>query len=121
MGLGDRRAGALKERIHFAKRGMSDDGWGTPVPGGPFETQFTLAAAIAFEGRGDEAITASRLAGIQPMTITVRYFAGLDDVTAAWQLEDARRPGRIFAIKAPPQTDPKRQWTEIFVIEGAVS
>lgn len=121
MALSDRRAGALRERVGFQQRGLSDDGWGgPPQQTGPFETKFTADAAITPAGAGDEVMQGARLEGVQPFVITVRYFPGIDDVTGAWQLVDARNEGRVFAIKAITM-DAKRQWVELLTVEGALS
>lgn len=121
MTLSDKRSGALRERLEWQRRGDGDDGFGNTLPGvGPFETQFTTDAAIAPSGAGDEVAQGARFEGIQPFTVTVRYFPSIENVTTAWRLVDARNEYRQFAIKAVT-FDAKRQWVEALVIEGEVT
>ncbi|AKR55707.1 hypothetical protein XM25_07830 [Devosia sp. H5989] len=127
MADGNRRFGALRYLLSFQNRLTVDDGFGNQVPGGQFETQFSLAAAMA-PRTGGESVTAARLQGNQPYVVTVRYSARLADVTPAWRLVDERagftdeEPNRFFNIVAPG-TDPdgKRQWMEFLVMEGRPS
>ena len=117
-----RRAGALRERMHFQKRGDLDDGWGGVTPGaGPFETVFTVSAGMRPRTGGEE-VTAARLAGRQPYVVTVRNSSQTRAVSTAWQLVDARNETRVFAITSPlADPDGKNQWLEFIAVEGGVS
>src|SRR5690606_16918032 len=85
-----RRAGALRERLHFQRRADGDDGMGGTIPGaGELATEFTVSAALR-PLRGSEAVMADRLGGKQPYVVTVRYSQQMLEVTPAWRLKDAR-------------------------------
>ena len=122
MADAERRHGALRERLHFQKRGEVDDGWGNPIPGsGDFETQFTVFASMRPRTGGEE-VTAARLSGRQPYVVRVRGSAVLRGVTTAWRLVDARNSNRIFAITSPlADPDGKNQWLEFIATEGEAS
>ncbi len=108
--------GALRFRLHFQQRDTGDDGFGNPVAG-PYETAFTQRAAMIAR-MGTETVMASRLQGVQPYTVRIRYSAQAAEVTADWRIVDAR-DGRVFAIKAPPvNVDGENRWIEILAAEG---
>lgn len=118
-----RRAGALRERLHFQQGGDGDDGMGGPgVPGaGDFATVFTAAAAMKPRA-GGESVDAARLGGRQPYVVTVRNTSQTRQVTIAWQLVDARNAARVFAVVSPPaDPDGRNQWLEFLATEGAQS
>lgn len=120
MSESSRRHGALRERLHFQARGSTDDGFGNPVAGA-FETQFTLNGHLR-PLRGSETVMASRLEGRQPYVLTVRRTPASARVNEAWQAMDARAPGRLFAIVAPPvDPDGSNQWLEMLVVENGRS
>lgn len=114
-----KRAGALRDRLHFQQRTSVSDGFGNTLPGaGPYETRFTVMAAMR-PLRGSEAVMASRLEGRQPYAVTVRAFAGLRDVTTDWRLVDARNINRVFDITSPlSDPDGEGKWLEFLVMEG---
>ena len=99
-------AGALRSYIHFQQRAISDDGFGNLVPGGAFETKFSAYANFRPLSRGSasgvEDVFAAQLQGNQPYVVTVRKQKAMEDVTASWQVVDARNPKKKFAIKSPP-------------------
>jgi len=118
-----RRPGALRERMHFQRRGDGDDGMGgPPQPGtGEFATVFTASAGLR-PRVGGEAVDAARLGGRQPFVMTVRYSEQMAEVTPAWQLLDARKEGRVLSIISPlADPDGKNQWLEFLAVEGASS
>lgn len=125
----NKRSGALRESLHFQKKGDGEDDWGQPIPGaGDWETVFTEPANLA-PRTGSETVTAARLEGRQPFVCTVRHSSRMEPVTAAWRCVDARagndtqgNPKRVYAIKSPP-TDPdgKNQWLEFLIEQGAAS
>ena len=117
-----RRTGALRDRLHFQKRGNGDDGMGTTIPGaGEFETQFTYAAGMQPRS-GGESVDAARLGGRQPYVVRVRNTGETRTVTVAWQLVDARNGSRVFAVVSPPaDPDGRNQWLEFLATEGAPS
>jgi head-tail adaptor len=122
MADAERRHGALRERLHFQKRGDGDDGMGTVIPGiGDFETVFTAYSGMRPRTGGEE-VTAARLAGRQPYVVTVRNSSQTRAVTTAWRLVDARNENRIFAISSPlADPDGKNQWLEFIATEGEAS
>lgn len=112
--------GSLRHKLRFQTRKTSDDGFGNPVAG-PFETVFSQRAQMIARN-GTETVMASRLQGVQPYTVRIRYSAQAAAVTADWQIVDDRNPSRIFAITAPPvNVDGMNRWIEILVSEGKVS
>ena len=109
--------GQLRSRLHFQKRGTTDDGYGNSVAG-PFETVFTQRAQMIARN-GTETVMAERLQGVQPYTVRIRCSAQAADITADWRVIDARKPGRVFAITAPPvKVDDENRWIELLVSEG---
>ncbi|SFV33183.1 Phage head-tail joining protein [Devosia crocina] len=115
----NRRAGALRERVHCQFAPPLDDGWGNPLPGvGDFATQFTISAAMT-PRTGGEGVDAARLGGSQPFVVTVRNTSQTRQITTAWRLLDARNDKRVFAITSPPaDPDGKNQWLEFLAVEG---
>lgn len=115
------QAGELRDRVHFQRRGVTDDGFGNELPSGSFETQFTAWAKLR-PLRGTETVMASRMEGRQPHVMTIRQSLDARQITTAWQAVDARDGNRVFAVTAPPvDPDGKRAFFEILVVEGAVS
>lgn len=92
-------AGNLRSRLHFQQRATGDDGYGNPVTG-DFATVFTDAAEIIAR-MGTEAVMASRLQGIQPVTIRVRSHIATRALDATWRATDARS-GAVYSIVSPP-------------------
>jgi head-tail adaptor len=117
-----RRAGALRERLHFQRRVNGNDGMGGTIPGaGAFATVFTVSAGLR-PRTGGEAVTAARLDGRQPFIVTVRWARHMLDVTTAWQLVDARNSNRVLNIVSPPaDPDGCNQWLEFIAEEGRPS
>ena len=109
-------SGDLRDRLHFQKRGVADDGFGNEVAG-PFVTAFTAAASM-LPLAGGEAVQAARLASRQPYVVTIRQSMQARQITTAWRIEDARTPGRYFNITAVADPDGRRQWLELLVTEG---
>lgn len=120
MADSNRRFGALRDRLHFQKRGDGDDGWGNPIPGGgDWATQFTQSAHLRPRTGGEE-VTAARLGGRQPYVVTVRNTAAMREITTNWRLVDVRDASRVLSVLSPP-TDPdgKRQWLEFLAEDRA--
>lgn len=114
-----RRSGALRERVHFQKRGDGDDGLGTVIPGaGDWETQFTAYASMR-PLRGSESVMADRLSGVQPYVLTIRHQRAALGVTTAWRIVDARNDKRTFGLRSPlADPDGRNQWLEGLVSAG---
>lgn len=117
-----RRHGALRDRFHFQKREVADDGFGNSVPAGEFETQFTTDIGLT-PRNGSEVVIAERLRGIQPYVAVVRWSTRMLSLDNAWQLLDARQGGtRILNVLSNPvDPDGKRQWLEFLVSDGKPS
>ena len=112
------RAGGLRQKLHFQRRMPREDEYGNTVE--DFETVFTDAAEF-IPLRGGEGVQAARLTGVSPYIVRVRSSSRTREVTAAWQIVDARF-GKVFAITAPP-TDPdqKNAWLDIMATDGVAS
>lgn len=120
-------SGALRSYIHVQQRDEVDDGFGNLVPGGEFETKFSVYANLRSLLRGSasgvEDVFADRLQGNQPFVVTVRKNPAFDDVTTAWRIVDARSQAtdgsfrKIYNIKSPP-TDSTNgyMWLEFIVV-----
>lgn len=100
------QAGDLRERIRFERREEIDDGYGNVV--GEWVPRFERSAAFLMRP-GNEAVTAARLAGTQPVTIIVRSDEETRTVGPAWRAVDART-GCVFDIKAAEDMNRRRQW-----------
>lgn len=123
MAENSRRAGALRERLHFQQRGDGDDGMGGPPTAGQgeFATVFTNSASMK-PRTGGEGVDAARLNGRQPYVVTVRNTPETRSITVAWQLVDARNESRVFAVVSPPaDPDGRNRWLEFLAIEGVPS
>jgi len=111
------KAGDLYYKVHCQKRQVIDDGYGNTVSG-PFETQFTVRAAYRHL-RGGEAVIASRLENRHPVIITVRASSQTKQITADWQLVDAR-DGAVWAVRdVTHETD--RQFISLLCERGVAA
>lgn len=81
-------AGALREVLAYELRSEIDDGAGNPVSG-PWVEQFRMSAQV-HPLRGTEAVTASRLQGIQPYLVTVRCTSATVAMATDGRLRDTR-------------------------------
>lgn len=112
----------MRYRIAFQKRGEMDDGYGGTITG-PFATVFEEPARLK-PGIGSETVIASRIAGIQPFTITIRSSERTRQVTPAWRAVDVRagetggQPNRVFDIKAIANPDEWDQMLNIVAVES---
>lgn len=110
-------SGDLYYKVHCQKRQVVDDGYGNTVSG-PFETQFTVRAAYRHL-RGGETVMASRLENKHPMVVTVRSSSETRQITADWQLVDAR-DGTAYAVRdVTHETD--RRWVSLLVEKGVAA
>ena len=111
-------AGAMRQKIHFQRRTIVDDGYGNEVA--DLETVFTDAAEFV-PLRGGEAVMGARLTGIQPFIVRVHSSTQTRAVGPDWQVVDARS-GVVYAITAPPvNTDQKNAYLDIMVTQGRAS
>ena len=110
-------AGKLRSKLHFQKRGQSDDGFGNAVTG-EFETIFTDAAEI-IPRMGNETVMASRLQGAQPVTIRVRSSTLTRVLNATWRAIDARN-ATVYSIVSPTSDlDQKAAYIEMLATVGS--
>lgn len=89
--------------------GNTTGGWGNPV---------TAAAAFMFL-RGGETVQASRLAGHQPIVVTVHDTSQTRSVNTSWRLRNART-GEIYNIRSGPVPTDNHQFVE-FTVESGVA
>src|SRR5690606_8172530 len=85
------------------------DGWGNPV----------IADASFRFLRGGETVQASRLAGRQPVVVTVYDHSQTRAVRTAWRMRDLRT-GEIYNVRAGPVPSDDRQYLE-FTVEAGVA
>ncbi|MBZ9973507.1 head-tail adaptor protein [Mesorhizobium sp. BR1-1-12] len=123
-------AGALNCRVTFQVRGDLTDPYGNTTPGaGPFADVFTISARLApmVPRLTVEAVTAARLAALQPYNLTVRSCADTRAVTPAWRVYDARKgmaddvPIRFWNIKTVINPDERGRYIEMLCVEGEAS
>lgn len=107
-------AGELREKVTFGERAYLSDGYGGQI--GDFADQFTVAARIR-PMKGGEDVLASRLTGIQPVIITVRYSSDTRQIAPDWSARDART-GTIYAIKSIMNTDERKRYLDILATSG---
>jgi SPP1 family predicted phage head-tail adaptor len=96
-------AAQLRDRITFQRRGAGDDGYGNEQTGA-WEDVFTVAGRVT-ASPGRETVTASRLQGVNPVDVWVRYSSQTKTIKTEWQAVDAWDPSRVFAILSI--TDPE--------------
>lgn len=103
-------AGDLRERVAFEFRPMSDDGFGNEEAGA-WSVACTVAARIK-PARGAESIQAARLAGRQPVVITVRSSTQTRAVNQSWRVRDVRK-GTIYNIRSIVNPDEHRAFLDM--------
>lgn len=107
----------MRAKLHFQRRGQSDDGYGNGGNTGPFETVFTDNAEL-IPRMGSEAIISSRLQGIQPYTIRIYSHEIARSIDATWRAVDARS-GAVYSLVSPPvNTDQKNRYIEMLATVG---
>lgn len=111
-----RGAGALNERVGFAKRDSATDGLGGVS--GAFTEQFSRAAGVTHL-RGGEGVLAARLEGQHTVVIRVRSCSLTRAVTPEWQIED-KRTGMVYAIRDVTPTD-DRAYLDFLAQSGVAS
>lgn len=95
-------AADLRQRVAFESQAAGDDTFGGTQ--GAWVEQFVRRARVWYR-LGSEPVIAQRLAGVQPVEITVRADEQTETVTAAWRVRDANS-GALFNIRsvAPDET-----------------
>lgn len=112
-------AGKLREKLHFQRRAIVDDGFGNEQSG-DWETVFTTAAELK-PLKGSEPVIASRLSGVQPFIIQIRSCRDARDATTAWRAVDARNPARIFNITSVANFDEKNAYLDLMAVQGVAT
>jgi len=107
-------AGALRDRIRFEKRADADDGYGNTVS--DWAVQFERAAEIR-PLKGSEQVIASRLQGIQPALIIVRYDSQTATITPEWRAVDARS-GTIYNIETAADMERRCEYITMMCTAG---
>lgn len=102
--------GELRELVAFERRAVVDDGYGNDVSGG-FAEVFRCAARIK-PARGGESIQAARLAGRQPVVITVRSSSIARAVMVEWRARDVRKDV-IYNIRSIVNPDEKNAYLDM--------
>lgn len=110
-------AGELRERLRFEKRvTQADDGYGNRE--GDWQAQFEEIARVRML-TGSEPVIAARMAGVQPVRITVYSSYRTRLITSGWRAVDTRNEARMFAITAPPANlDEKNRFLDIMAQSG---
>lgn len=107
--------GDLWRRLMFQRRALTSDGYGNNQ--GDWADEFACDAWVR-EKLGGEVVLQERLAGRQPLTITVRYFSRTAAVTPEWRAVDARDPSRVFNLRSKANPDGRNRWIEFAADEG---
>jgi head-tail adaptor len=88
-------AGSLRYRLKFSERDTTEDEYGNVSTG--WLERFTVAANITAKV-GGEAVDAARLAGRQPVVLTVRRSTDTRKVTTDWKATEVEN-GTEFNIR----------------------
>jgi head-tail adaptor len=112
------RSGELRYRVAFDKRldvnpDAPDDYGNTQSE---FVEQFVVAAKVVARF-GGEAVTAARLAGQQPVNITVRQSSQSRQVTTDWRARDVRS-GTVYNIRSITDPENDLAWFEMLCQSG---
>lgn len=87
---------SLRHRIAFEKREDVDDGYGNTKS--DFVEQFVVWTGVQARF-GGETVTAARLSGQQPLTLTVRQSSQTEQITTEWRARDVYS-GEIYNIRS---------------------
>lgn len=108
----------LRERVAFEKRSAVDDGSGNSESGAYVE-QFRCAAQIE-PMKGTERVLAARLAGISPVTITIRYSKQASLIGTSWRITNTRT-GVRFNIRSDVNADQHKRFITIVAESGVAT
>lgn len=108
----------LRERVAFDKLGEA-----ASDPLGNVQTtwseQFVTAARIT-PRLGGESVMASRLAGRQPVVITVRSSPSTKLISSDWRARDVRS-GKVYNVRAIANVDERHRQFDILAEEGVAT
>lgn len=114
-------AGELRHRVAFEKRqdvnpDAPDDFGNTQSV---FVEQFVVAAKVQARF-GGETVTAARLTGQQPFTITIRQSNQSRQITTDWRARDAKS-GELYNIRSITDPDDSRAWFDMLCQSGVAT
>lgn len=107
----------LRDRVAFEKRDVVPDGLGNDE--GDFALVFSCAAGIRAK-LGGEAIAAARLAGEQPVLVTVRSSEATRTVKTDWRARN-ERTGELYNIRSIADPDGDGYWLELLCQAGVAT
>jgi SPP1 family predicted phage head-tail adaptor len=113
--------GDLREEVEFQYRARVDDGKGNTV--GPWTYQFARRAKIHSQ-RGRNEVMAAKLAGVQPVIITVRCDDDTRRVTNAWRIKvkSGVHREKVFTIVGGIENpDMRQRYLDIICQAGVAS
>lgn len=110
------RAGELRHRLAFDKRGQGNDGFGNTVTS--WREQFVVSAAMRPRG-GSEAVVAARLEGRSLFGIYLRSSTQTRLITTDWRARDARLGTEYAIVHVDGITDPA--WVYLDIRSGAAA
>lgn len=117
-----KRAGQLRERVYFQRRGTTDDGYGNEE--GAFERFYPAGSgsvsAEIMPVRGGEQILAARLTGTTMFEVTLRWCSGLANLQADDRCINART-GEVYNIRSIVNPDMKSRWLALTCELGVAS
>lgn len=97
-------AGPLHQLVAFDSPKPTDDGHGGVIDG--WTEQLRCRAAFRFL-RGGEAVQASRLAGRQPVVVTIYQSVESSAIDTSWRMRDLRS-GTAYNLRSIVPTDDRR-------------
>lgn len=104
-------AGQLDRSVTFRQRAADANGSRT----GAWADVVTRAARVQ-PLRGGEGVQAARLAGQQPVIITVRRDATTATIDNAWSVRDARNSAIVWDVASVILTE-DRAWVEVLAVQ----
>lgn len=111
------KSGELRERVVFQFQQSSDDGYGNTE--GAWADGPTVAARIQ-PLRGAETVQAARLAGRQPVKITIRWSSATAAITPDWRVQDVRS-GVIYNVRSVVNPDEHKRFLELECEKGVAT
>jgi len=106
----------LIEKVAFDPPVATDDGYGGRTV--TWDESAAVVRRAHFRWlRGGEAVQAERLAGRQPVVVTVHADSATRALTSDWRMRDMVR-GTVYALKEAPRPSEDRVWVEILCESG---
>lgn len=94
----------LDERVAFDSPTVSADGYGGSIAG--WTAEFEARAAFRYL-RGGETVQAARLAGRQPVVVTLRASADARRIEPDWRMRDVRS-GTVYQVRTAIPSEDRR-------------